>query len=213
MDTRELVPIVEALIFAADGPLKIERMADALDEDPAEILQAIEALERDYAAQPRGFFLQQVSGGYQLRTRPEYADYLRKLGRSRPFKFSRPALETLAIIAYRQPVTRAEIEYLRGVDSGSVLKTLLEKHLLRILGKKDVPGKPIIYGTTREFLELFGLPDLSALPTLREFSELIPEPDENTEIKEMPLLVDLEFAGDNPRGTGREDFVSGTDEY
>ena len=118
-----------------------------------------------------------MAGGYQLRTRPEYADYLRRLGHSRPFKFSRPALETLAIIAYRQPVTRSEIEYLRGVDSGSVLKTLLEKRLLRILGKKDVPGKPMIYGTTREFLELFGLPDLSALPTLREFSELVPEQD------------------------------------
>lgn len=212
MDTRELAPMVEALIFAADGPLKIERMADALDEPPADILQAIEALQRDYAAQPRGFFLQQVSGGYQLRTRPEYADYLRKLGRSRPFKFSRPALETLAIIAYRQPVTRAEIEYLRGVDSGSVLKTLLEKHLLRILGKKDVPGKPIIYGTTREFLELFGLPDLSALPTLREFSELLPEPDDNNELKEMPLLVDLDMAGDNPTATGSEDFASNPDE-
>ncbi|MGW8313401.1 MAG: SMC-Scp complex subunit ScpB [Desulfuromonadales bacterium] len=212
MDTRELAPMVEALIFAADGPLKIERMADALDEPPADILQAIEALQRDYAAQPRGFFLQQVSGGYQLRTRPEYADYLRKLGRSRPFKFSRPALETLAIIAYRQPVTRAEIEYLRGVDSGSVLKTLLEKHLLRILGKKDVPGKPIIYGTTREFLELFGLPDLSALPTLREFSELLPEPDDNNEFKEMPLLVDLDMAGDNPTATGSEDFASNPDE-
>jgi segregation and condensation protein B len=212
LDTRELAPMVEALIFAADGPLKIERMADALDEPPADILQAIEALQRDYAAQPRGFFLQQVSGGYQLRTRPEYADYLRKLGRSRPFKFSRPALETLAIIAYRQPVTRAEIEYLRGVDSGSVLKTLLEKHLLRILGKKDVPGKPIIYGTTREFLELFGLPDLSALPTLREFSELLPEPDDNNELQEMPLLVDLEMAGDNPTATGSEDFASNPDE-
>jgi segregation and condensation protein B len=212
LDTRELAPMVEALIFAADGPLKIERMADALDEPPADILQAIEALQRDYAAQPRGFFLQQVSGGYQLRTRPEYADYLRKLGRSRPFKFSRPALETLAIIAYRQPVTRAEIEYLRGVDSGSVLKTLLEKHLLRILGKKDVPGKPIIYGTTREFLELFGLPDLSALPTLREFSELLPDPDDNYEIKEMPLLVDLEITGDNPTATGNEDFANNPDE-
>jgi segregation and condensation protein B len=212
LDTRELAPMVEALIFAADGPLKIERMADALDEPPADILQAIEALQRDYAAQPRGFFLQQVSGGYQLRTRPEYADYLRKLGRSRPFKFSRPALETLAIIAYRQPVTRAEIEYLRGVDSGSVLKTLLEKHLLRILGKKDVPGKPIIYGTTREFLELFGLPDLSTLPTLREFSELLPEPDDNNELEEMPLLVDLEMAADNPTATGSEDFASNPDE-
>ena len=190
LDILELTPLVEALIFAADGPIKAERMAEALDIDQAEILAAIEALEVDYAERPRGFFLQQVSGGYQLRTRPEYADFLRRLGHSRPFKFSRPALESLAIIAYRQPVTRSEVEYLRGVDSGSVLKTLLEKRLVRILGKKDVPGKPMIYGTTREFLELFGLADLSALPTLREFSELAPEEENSAFMANLPLLVD-----------------------
>ncbi|MGK2906289.1 MAG: SMC-Scp complex subunit ScpB [Desulfuromonadales bacterium] len=190
MDIHELTPLVEALIFAADGPIKLERMAEALDLDQAEILSAIEALQVDYAEHPRGFFMQEVSGGYQLRTRPEYADYLRKIGRSRPFKFSRPALESLAIIAYRQPVTRSEVEYLRGVDSGSVLKTLLEKRLVRILGKKDVPGKPMIYGTTREFLELFGLPDLAALPTLREFSELAPEEENGAVRADLPLLID-----------------------
>jgi segregation and condensation protein B len=190
LDILELTPLIEAMIFAADGPLRADRMAEALDMDQAEIISAIEALEIDYAEHPRGFFLQEVSGGYQLRTRPEYADFLRKLGHSRPFKFSRPALESLAIIAYRQPVTRSEIEYLRGVDSGSVLKTLLEKRLVRILGKKDVPGKPMIYGTTREFLELFGLSDLSALPTLREFSELAPEEDNGAFMENPPLLVD-----------------------
>jgi segregation and condensation protein B len=195
LDTLELIPLVEALIFAADGPIKAERMAEALDVEQTEILSAIEALEVDYAERPRGFFLQDVSGGYQLRTRPEYADFLRKLGHNRPFKFSRPALETLAIIAYRQPATRSEVEYLRGVDSGSVLRTLLEKRLVRILGKKDVPGKPMIYGTTREFLELFGLADLAALPTLREFSELMPDeengrPGGDDEGISLPLLID-----------------------
>jgi len=190
LDILELTPLVEALIFAADGPLKAERMAEALDIDQTEIMAAIEALEVDYAERPRGFFLQEVSGGYQLRTRPEYADFLRKIGHSRPFKFSRPALESLSIIAYRQPVTRSEVEYLRGVDSGSVLKTLLEKRLIRILGKKDVPGKPMIYGTTREFLELFGLSDLTALPTLREFSELAPEEENGEFLAGLPLLVD-----------------------
>lgn len=196
MDIHELTPLVEALIFAADGPIKVERMAEALELQPAEILAAIEALEADYEEHPRGFFMQQVSGGYQLRTRPEYADYLRKLGHSRPFKFSRPALESLAIIAYRQPITRSEVEYLRGVDSGSVVKTLLEKRLIRILGKKDVPGKPMIYGTTREFLELFGLADLSALPTLREFSELAPEEENESFMASMPLLVDEDGAAE-----------------
>jgi segregation and condensation protein B len=190
LDIHELTPLVEAMIFAADGPLQDERMAQALDLPVAEIRSAIAALEADYAAQPRGFFLQQVAGGYQLRTHPEYAEALRKLGRSRPFRFSRPALETLAIIAYRQPVTRAEIEYLRGVDSGSVLKTLLEKHLVRILGKKDVAGKPLIYGTSQDFLELFGLADLSSLPTLSEFSELAPDEDAIAMMDSLPLLVD-----------------------
>jgi len=205
LDILELTPLVEALIFAADGPVKPERIAEALELPLAEIMSAISALDVDYADHPRGFCLLQVAGGYQLRTRPEYADYLRKLGHSRPFRFSRPAMETLAIVAYRQPMTRAEIEYLRGVDSGSVLKTLLEKRLLRILGKKDVPGKPMIYGTTREFLELFGLPDLSALPTLREFSELVPETEDDENAGTLPLLEEdnlfpEENFGDFPEG-------------
>ena len=206
MDIHDLIPLAEALIFAADGPIKAERMAEALEIPLAEIKEAIEALEVDYAERPRGFFLQEVAGGYQLRTRPEYADYLRKLGRSRPFRFSRPALESLAIIAYRQPVTRSEVEYLRGVDSGSVLKTLLEKRLVRILGKKDVPGKPMIYGTTREFLELFGLPDLSSLPTLSEFSELAPDTETEALMESLPLLVDGEETGmqDGEAGTRDE---------
>jgi len=195
LDIHDLIPLAEALIFAADGPIKAERMAEALDVPLADIREAIESLEVDYAERPRGFFLQEVAGGYQLRSRPEYAEYLRKLGRSRPFRFSRPALESLAIIAYRQPVTRSEVEYLRGVDSGSVLKTLLEKRLVRILGKKDVPGKPMIYGTTREFLELFGLPDLSSLPTLSEFSELAPDAETEALMENLPLLVDAEEAG------------------
>ena len=192
LDIHDLTPLVEALIFASDGPIKAERLAEAADVSLKEIKAAIESLEVDYAENPRGFFLQEVAGGYQLRTLPEYADYLRKLGRSRPFRFSRPALETLAIIAYRQPVTRSEIEYLRGVDSGSVVKTLMEKQLVRILGKKDVAGKPMIYGTTSEFLELFGLPDLSSLPTLNEFSELAPDEEGIALLDTLPLLVEME---------------------
>lgn len=168
----DLKPLVEALLFGAEGPLRCDRLAEVLDVERTAVAAVLRDLRAEYEARPGGFFLQEIAGGYQLRTRPEFADYLRRLGRTRPFKFSRPALETLAIVAYRQPVTRTEIEYLRGVDSGSVLKTLLDRHLVRILGKKDVPGKPAIYGTTREFLELFGLADLSALPTLKEFSEL-----------------------------------------
>lgn len=188
----DLKPLVEALLFGADGPLRCERLAEVLDVERLEVVEVLRLLEAEYESQSRGFFLQEVAGGYQLRTRPEFADYLRRLGRTRPFKFSRPALETLAIVAYRQPVTRTEIEYLRGVDSGSVLKTLLDKHLVRILGKKDVPGKPAIYGTTREFLELFGLVDLTALPTLKEFSELV----ENPDMDESAAVLPAEIPGD-----------------
>ncbi len=190
---HELKPLVEALLFGADGPLRIDRLSEVLEIERSRIAAALEELTADYERTPRGIFLQEVAGGYQLRTRPEFSDYLRRLGRARPFKFSRPALETLAIIAYRQPVTRTEIEYLRGVDSGSVLKTLLDKHLVRILGKKDVPGKPAIYGTTREFLELFGLSDLSALPTLKEFSELAAD---NEAVDDLDLPIENEPSGE-----------------
>ena len=121
-----------------------------------------------------------MAGGYQFRTDTELAPWLRKLSKERPFRFSAAALETLAIIAYRQPVTRAEVEYLRGVDSGGVVKSLLERNLLRILGKKDVPGRPLMYGTSRHFLEFFGLKELQDLPTLKEFSALDPELTEAT---------------------------------
>jgi segregation and condensation protein B len=170
-----------------DQPLTLDRLALLLEEhERSDIRIALDELMQEYAASERGIVLAQVAGGYQLRSRPENADYIRRLTKSRGVKFSQSALETLSIIAYRQPVTRAEVEYLRGVDSGGVLKTLLEKKLLRILGKKDVPGKPLIYGTSREFLELFSLKDLSALPTLKDIQELAP-PDPFADQPELPL--------------------------
>lgn len=175
MDISELKPIVESLLFVSDVPLRCERISEALEVERPLIRQALEELVADYRDARRGFVLQEVAEGYQFRTRPEYSDWILRLTKTRPVRFSRAALEALAIIAYRQPVTRAEVDYLRGVDSGGVVKTLLERHLIRILGKKDVPGKPLIYGTTREFLEFFGLRDLASLPTLKEFSELTPE--------------------------------------
>jgi len=172
LDTAELKRVIEGLVFVSEGPIKAERIAAALEEEKRKVNQALAELEGEYLRAGRGFVLVRTAEGYQFRTRPEDAEWLRRLNKSRPFKFSRAALETLSIIAYRQPITRAEIEYLRGVDSGGVVKTLLDKHLIRILGKKDVPGRPLMYGTTREFLELFGLHDLAGLPTLKEFSEL-----------------------------------------
>jgi len=172
LDTSELKAIVESLIFVSETPLRAERIAETIDVEKSRVQAALSALCEEYRRQPRGFVLEEIAGGYQFRTRPEHVEWVRRLNKTRPFRFSRAALETLAIIAYRQPITRAEIEFLRGVDSGGVVKTLLDRHLIRILGKKDIPGRPMIYGTTRDFLELFGLHDLSALPTLKEFSEI-----------------------------------------
>ena len=175
MDTAELKAVVESLVFVSEAPISPERIAEALDVEKKRVIQVLEELVQEYGRSGRGFILYEAAEGFQFRSRPEYAEWIRRLGKSRPFKFSRAALESLAIIAYRQPITRAEVEYLRGVDSGGVLKTLLDKHLIRILGKKDVPGRPLMYGTTREFLEVFGLRDLTGLPTLKEFSELDPD--------------------------------------
>ncbi len=174
MERGEVKAILEALLFVSDEPLPRRRMEAVLEGfvPPEEVASALAQLELDYASPERAVALVQVAGGYQLRTKPELAPWLKRFAALKPVKFSQAALETLAIVAYRQPVVRSEIEEIRGVDSGGVLKALLDRKLIRILGKKDVPGRPLLYGTTPEFLEFFGLKDLSALPTLRELSEL-----------------------------------------
>ncbi len=175
MLASEQKAIIEGLLFVSDAPLKAERVAAVLEIERTEAQRLLLQLVVDYQSTERGFILAEVAEGFQFRTRPEHAEWFRRLGRQRTFRFSRAALETLAIIAYRQPVTRPEIEYLRGVDSGGVLKTLLDKRLVRILGKREIPGRPLLYGTTREFLEFFNLRDLTGLPTLKEFNEIAPE--------------------------------------
>lgn len=185
MSEFTLKDIVESILFVADAPLSLDRLCGVLEEfERQEIRQAVEALVADCCGNGRGIELVEVAGGYQYRSRPELADYIRRLKKSKPARFSPSALEALAIIAYRQPVTRAEIEYLRGVDSGGVLKSLLDKKLVRIIGKKDIPGKPLIYGTTREFMETFSLKDLSSLPSLREIEELA---DSGSDFEQVPL--------------------------
>ncbi|HOO50165.1 MAG TPA: SMC-Scp complex subunit ScpB, partial [Alphaproteobacteria bacterium] len=152
------------------------RLCGILEEyDREDIRKSLHELKFDYETSERGIFLAEVAKGFQFRTREENSEFVRRLVKTRVSRFSQSALETLAIIAYRQPITRAEIEYLRGVDSGGVLKTLLEKKLIKILGKKDIPGRPLIYGTTRKFLEIFSLKDLKSLPTLREIEDLAAE--------------------------------------
>lgn len=191
MSSLDCKALVEGLLFIADGPLSIERLLSLLSEfEKSEIQSALDELRRECSQNGRGLLLAEVAGGYQFRTRPEHAAVMRRMHRSRSTKFSQSALESLAIVAYRQPVTRAEVEYLRGVDCGGVIKTLLEKKLIRILGKKDVPGRPLVYGTTRDFLETFNLKNLTSLPTLRELQDLadIPMFEEQGELPLEPSL-------------------------
>lgn len=179
--------VLEAFIFAAESPLSLDRLVSLSEQPRAQVKEVVELLQAEYQLPQRGFYLAEVAGGYQFRTVTDVSPWLKKLAKDRSTRLSRAALETLAIIAYRQPSTRAEIEYLRGVDSGGVIKTLLEKNLLRILGKKDVPGRPLMYGTSRYFLELFGLRDLKDLPTLKEFTALDPKLVEAEPLSPEPL--------------------------
>jgi segregation and condensation protein B len=177
MQREQQKRIIEALVLGAPEPVSAAKLADVvpgLEADEARAL--VLELGREYEEQGRAFEIWEVAGGYQLRTRPEYAAYLRLLHRERPLRLSRAALETLAVVAYRQPVTRAEVEAVRGVEVDAVIRSLLERQLVRIAGHREVPGRPMLYATTRRFLEVFGLGRIEDLPTLREMEELLPPP-------------------------------------
>ena len=167
--------VVESLLFVTDKPVTMDQLHEATGIEGARLVAALEQLAGTHREGVSGLVLAEVAGGWQLRTDPDSGEFVRRFLRVKPHRLTRAALETLSIIAYRQPVTRPEIEDVRGVDSGAVVKALLERRLIKILGKKDEVGRPILYGTTREFLEFFALKDLSALPTLREFHELSEE--------------------------------------
>lgn len=170
---ERLKSVLESLLFAAGEPVSLVQLAHALEEVPRErIRKTLNEMAVGYTRSGGGLMLDEIAGGYQLRTRSEHAAYVRRLLSAKPPRLSRPVLETVAIVAYRQPVTRPEIEQLRGVDSGGVLDTLIERSLIRVAGRKDAPGRPIVYTTTSEFLELFGLKDLESLPDMAEFREL-----------------------------------------
>jgi segregation and condensation protein B len=165
--------IIEALILASEAPLALDKICVILDgTDKAEARNTIDQLIAEYSERQSGICLQEIAGGFQFRTRPDLSNWVKKLKGTKPASLSPAALETLAIVAYRQPIVKTEIESIRGVDVSAPLRGLLDKKLIRIVGRKDVPGKPIIYGTTKKFLEVFNLNDLSGLPTLRELKEL-----------------------------------------
>ena len=181
MEHEQLKSIVESLLFATDEPLTVPRFTEVLEGvDKADLMSVLQDLQADYEGQKRGFRLTEVAGGFQLRTAKENAEWVKRLQEGKPARISRATLETLAIIAYRQPITKAEIETIRGVDVSGVISTLLEKHLIRIVARKDVPGRPFLYGTTREFLEIFNLKDLTHLPTLKDMEQItLPMPPES----------------------------------
>ena len=165
--------IIESLLFVSEVPLSLSKLKSILSMyTHVEIIEALEELQQEYTGAKHGFYLAEVAQGYQFRSKPEYGEWIRKLKKITPTRLSQAALETLAIIAYRQPILRSEVESIRGVDVGGILRLLLEKSLIKILGRKNVPGRPIIYGTTQKFLEFFSLKDISSLPTLEEIGEL-----------------------------------------
>jgi len=173
-DVRALKGILEALLFVTADPIPVTRFLALLGAvTKQEVEQALASLSHDYEQEGRGLQLAEVAGGYRIVTKAEFAPWLKRLEKVKaPSKLSRSALESLAIIAYKQPIVRAEVEQIRGVETSGVIRTLLERKLVRIVGRKEEPGRPIMYGTTKFFLEHFGLRDLSQLPPLREFKEL-----------------------------------------
>ncbi|HEY2518015.1 MAG TPA: SMC-Scp complex subunit ScpB [Polyangiaceae bacterium] len=195
--------LLEALIFASDKPIKTSELAKSASAPTRQVKELLEELHQEYA--PRGLQLDEVAGGWIFRTSAAYAPFVRDLTKQKPVKLSRAQIETLAILAYRQPITRPEIDEIRGVDCGPVLKMLLERDLIRILGKKDEPGRPLIYGTTTQFLEFFGLKSLRDLPTLREFTDLN---EESLKVVEeelgeaMPTMPGVEDAGGSSGSSG-----------
>jgi segregation and condensation protein B len=222
IDARELKAILEAVLFVSPEPVPVARLVSIVGTvSKNEVVQALGILTHDLDQDGRGIQLVQVAGGYRLVTKQEYGPWLKRMDKAKAAqKLSRSALESLAIIAYKQPLVRSEIEEIRGVETSGVLRTLCERKLVRIVGRKDVPGRPIMYGTTKFFLEHFGLQDLSQLPPLREFKELGDSEQALLPIEEESLVVfktpqppdsrDLPFTSDRAEGEAMVAFEAET---
>ncbi|MGE0644616.1 MAG: SMC-Scp complex subunit ScpB [Nitrospira sp.] len=207
----ELQAILEALLFVSPEPMSLVRLTSLIGSVPkTEVIEALRSLGHALEQEERGVRLAEIAGGYRLVTKQEYAPWIKRLDKTKTAaKLSRSALESLAIIAYKQPLVRAEIEEIRGVETSGVLRTLLERKLVRIVGRKEVPGRPIMYGTTKFFLEHFGLSDLSQLPPLREFKELsegeqslLPIEGDIVATEEAESISDSESVGDSEQERG-----------
>ncbi|MDM8541683.1 SMC-Scp complex subunit ScpB [Desulfococcaceae bacterium HSG9] len=172
MINSDIKNIIESILFVAEKPLAVATLKNTLDFSTKEIREALKALADEYNARGGGFHLCEVAGGWQIRSRPEYRQHIIRMIQANPRRLSKAALETLSIVAWNEPVIRSEIEKIRGVDSGGVLRLLLDRKLIRILGRREIPGRPMIYATTKFFLEVFDLNTLKDLPTLKEVEKL-----------------------------------------
>ena len=197
LNEKELKGVLESLLYVSHDPLTLDRLTTVLEGPPkAAVQSALRSLQEDYDQEGRGLQISELAGGYVMITIPDCAPWITKLQKAKASaKVTRSAMETLAIIAYRQPIVRADIEHIRGVETSGVIRTLLEHKLIRMVGRKDVPGRPILYGTSKVFLQRFGLRDLKDLPPLRQFKELGQEGlpffdvgEEEIETVEEPLL-------------------------
>ena len=215
-DTLDEIACIEALLFASDSPLSAGRLAQAAGTTgQAPVKQAVETLNARYEAAGAAFTIEAIAGGFQMMTRPQYNDVLRRLKRAKAdSKLSQAALETLAIVAYRQPILRADVEAIRGVACGEVLRGLLDKQLVKIVGRAEVIGRPMLYGTTRRFLEIFGLKDLDDLPRVEELRQPIeprpeqadaePEADSEDQAPDPDATEAQDADGDEGQSSGHE---------
>ena len=209
-DKKVFVNILEALLFSSDTPLSISRIREVIPLlTPKEITTAVQTLNENYRNTARTFEIREIAGGYQIFTLPEYADYVERLNQNRQkSRLSQKALETLAIIAYKQPITKHELEEIRGVNVDGVIRTLLSRNLITIYGRAKAPGSPFLYITTKKFLEYFGLRSLEDLPKLKEIDELIDIEDErfphhDTILKEIEL-DELGLQSEDKKPAGEE---------
>lgn len=217
MNLNELKPIVEALVFASDSPVSVERLQETLEDiDAATIAEVITALNQDYAASERSFFIRLVGGGYHISTKPEFNTWIKKLffGRQK-YRLTQASMETLAIIAFKQPISRVDIAQIRGVNSDAVVGSLMERKLVTIVGRSEGVGRPLLYGTTPEFLKYFGINDLAELPKPREIEELFSKeglPDEVAQLlaeTDKQLSLPISFEGESAREAEPAEPVAG----
>ncbi len=195
MDLQEVRGAIEALLFVSHEPVTCERLISVLDHVPKSVVKAaLQDLQQECAKAGRGLQIQEVAGGFVMVTRPEVSVFVKRFSKTKSStKLSRSALEALAIIGYKQPITRAEIEKIRGVETSGVLRTLLDQKLIKIVGRQDIPGRPMLYGTNKHFLQRFGLRDLRDLPPLKEFKDL-----GNSEAFPLELPFEATKDGESP---------------